>query len=302
MKPSNLGLLAISAFLSISFFGMGNSFADSNSCTSCFQIPPYELELYQDLFPLTIWTDSHVYDHNSIVKVNGHLRPENTVSPILIVITNPIGNVVTVEQITPQPNGDFSLDLNTQSPLWKQDGDYVVKAQSGSDTRQFKTKFTLVTYDHGIPTKCTGNEFSILADNESVYCISFTSTKGTNIHGDGKLDLTAKTLSIKIRGQDADSIVFDIPRYILDSKTSSGDDSKFTVLTDEQIINHKELSSDSDSRQIQIDYDPSKTHTYHIVGTHVVPEFGTVAMLILIGSIGSILVVSRSFSNRFVKF
>lgn len=301
MNLSHLGLCATAAIFLMSVIGVNSVFAESDTCISCVQIPPYELELYQDLFPLIIWTDSPVYDHNSVVTVNGHLRPENTVSPVLIVITNPIGNIVTVEQITPQANGDFSFNLNTQSPLWKQDGDYVIKAQSGSDTRQFKTKFTLVDYGTGLVTKCN-NEFSILADNGALFCIPFKSTKGTNIHGDGKLDIATKTLSVKIRGQDADSVILDIPRYVLDSKTASGADSKFTVMTDGQIINYVELSSDNDSRQIQIDYNPAKTHTYQIIGTHVVPEFGPLVMLILVGSVGSVLILGRSFSSRFVKF
>ena len=155
-------------------------------CINCVQIQSYEIDLYKEMFPLTVWTDLPLYDHHSIIKINGYLKPQNTIAPVLIVITNPIGNVVTIQQLSSDVDGNFSFELNTESPLFKQDGDYILKVQSGTETRQFKTMFTLTS-------------------------------------------------------------------------------------------------------------DP-------LIQPHVVPEFGSVALLILIGSIMSILVISKSFSNRFVKF
>ena len=302
MRMAAFGLVGISAILFVSVFGLTSSFAQTDSCFNCIQILPHNIELYQDLFPLIIWSDSYVYERNSIVTINGHLRPENTVSPVLIVVTNPIGNVITVEQISTGKNGHFSFTLNTGSPLWKQDGEYVIKAQSGADTRQFKTKITLVTYDVGVANKCTSQDIPIIADNGESYCLPFKSEKGTALNADGTLSISDKTLALKIRSPNADSITFDIPRYLLDSKSSSGNDSDFVVMSGGKIVEFERLSSDADSRQIKINYDPTKSRSYQIVGTHVVPEFGPVMMLVLFGSIGLILFFNRTFSNRFVKF
>ena len=156
------------------------------TCINCVRIHSYEIDLYKEMFPLTVWTDLPLYDHHSTIKINGYLKPQNTIAPVLIVITNPIGNVVTIQQLSSDVDGNFSFELNTESPLFKQDGDYILKVQSGTETRQFKTMFTLTS-------------------------------------------------------------------------------------------------------------DP-------LIQPHVVPEFGSVALLILIGSIMSILVISKSFYNRFVKF
>jgi len=156
------------------------------TCINCVQIHSYEIDLYKEMFPLTVWTDLQLYDHHSTIKINGYLKPQNTIAPILVVVTNPVGNIVTIQQLSSDVDGNFSFELNSESPLLKQDGDYILKVQSGTETRQFKTMFTLTS-------------------------------------------------------------------------------------------------------------DP-------LIQPHVVPEFGSVALLILIGSIMSILVISKSFSNRFVKF
>ncbi|GDY16405.1 hypothetical protein LBMAG54_12610 [Nitrosopumilaceae archaeon] len=163
-----------------------SSTKSETTCTACVQIHSYEIDLYKEMFPLTVWTDLQLYDHHSTIKINGYLKPQNTIAPVLIVVTNPIGNVVTIQQLSSDVDGNFSFELNTESPLLKQDGDYILKVQSGTETRQFKTMFTLTS-------------------------------------------------------------------------------------------------------------DP-------LIQPHIVPEFGSVTLLILIGSIMSILVISKSFSNRFVKF
>ncbi|MCV0373563.1 MAG: PEFG-CTERM sorting domain-containing protein [Nitrosarchaeum sp.] len=302
MSMVAFGLVGISAVLFVSGFGLTLSFAQTDSCFNCIQILPHNIELYQDLFPLTIWSDSYSYDRGSTVTIHGHLRPENTVSPVLIVVTSPIGNVITVEQISPKKTGDFSFTLNTNSPLWKQDGEYVIKAQSGADTRQFKTKFNLVSFGVDNVNKCTAQDIPIIADDGKSYCLPFKSEKGTALNADGTLSISSKTLALKIRGSNADSITLDIPRYLLDSKSSSGNDSDFIVMSGGNIVEFERLSSDADSRQIKISYDPTKSRSYQIVGTHVVPEFGPVMMIILFGSIGLILFFNRTFSNRFVKF
>jgi predicted secreted protein with PEFG-CTERM motif len=278
------------------------SYAESEiTCINCVQIPSYELDLYKEMFPLTVWTDSQIYDHSSTITVNGYLKPQNTVAPILVVVTNPIGNVVTVQQLSSDANGNFSFKLNTASPLWSQNGDYILKVQSGTETRQFKTKFTLVPSLIGSVDKCTSNEISVLANNGHIYCIPFQVTSGVVTGTAGKLNSDTKTITLDIRGHDIESISFGIPRYVLDSKSVAGGDSDFIVMTNGKMVKYQELESTSDHRQIKLDYSIDDQTTIEIIGTNIVPEFGSISLLILIGSITSILIISKSFSNRFVK-
>jgi predicted secreted protein with PEFG-CTERM motif len=292
-------ILIILAFASLSLVATSN--AEYMSCMDCVQIPSYEVDHYKAMFPITVWTDSTVYDHHSIIKVTGHLKPQNTVSPILVVVTNPTGNVVTIQQFASEGEGDFSFELNTQSPLWTQNGDYVLKVQSGVDTRQFKTKFTLVPSLSGAVNNCKSDEISTQANNGRIYCIPFKITSGTVTSTKGTLNSDTNTFSFELKGYDISSVILQIPRYVLDSKSSDGD-SVFSVMSNGKMIQPKELESDSISRNIQLDFLTTNKVTIDIIGTHAIPEFGSIALLILIGSIMSILVISKSFSNRLVKF
>lgn len=292
-------ILIILAFASLSLVATSN--AEYMPCMDCVQIPSYEVDHYKAMFPITVWTDSTVYDHHSIIKVSGHLKPQNTVSPILVVVTNPTGNVVSIQQFTSEGDGDFSFELNTQSPLWTQNGDYVLKVQSGVDTRQFKTKFTLVSSLSGAVNNCKSDEISTQANNGRIYCIPFKITSGTVTSTKGTLNSDTNTFSFELKGHDISSVILQIPRYVLDSKSSNAD-SVFTVMSNGKMIQPKELESDSISRNIQLDFSTTNKVTINVIGTHAIPEFGSITLLILIGSIMSILVISKSFSNRLVKF
>ncbi|MBA4462784.1 MAG: PEFG-CTERM sorting domain-containing protein [Nitrosopumilus sp.] len=50
---------------------------------------------------------------------------------VTLKVIAPNGNVVSVEQITPDLDGKFAKDITTGGPLWTQDGIYTVSAQQG---------------------------------------------------------------------------------------------------------------------------------------------------------------------------
>ena len=288
-------ILAVIPVVLFSVLGVNLAYGQSEmTCPSCVQIPYDKIELYKKLFPLIIWTDSQVYDHNSKINVNGFLRPENAVAPVTITVTNPIGNIVAVEQISTKDDGNFSFVLNTSGPTMKKDGEYVIKATSGSDTRIFKTKVTLVSHDLGDVDNCIEKEIIVTANNGGVYCIPFDVNKGKTTRVDGTLDITTKTLSLNIRAQDIESMILHIPRYILDSKSSDGVDSNFVVMSFDKMIPYEELESDSFTRSIKIEYSPVRNGQIDIVGTKVIPEFGAITIMILLASISAILLFSKT--------
>ena len=64
---------------------------------------------------------------SNTISLSGHTaNPSNAIS---IVVTSPNGNIVTIDQVTPNANGDFATTIQTNSALWKQDGFYTVSAQ-----------------------------------------------------------------------------------------------------------------------------------------------------------------------------
>ena len=50
---------------------------------------------------------------------------------ITIIASSPNGNVVTIAQITPGPNGEFETEIKIGGSLWKEDGTYTITANQG---------------------------------------------------------------------------------------------------------------------------------------------------------------------------
>ena len=48
-------------------------------------------------------------------------------------VAAPNGNIIDAGQVAPGLDGSFATDINIGGPLWKQDGDYVVSAQQGTN-------------------------------------------------------------------------------------------------------------------------------------------------------------------------
>ena len=262
------------------------------NCQGCHTISSADVESYKKDFAIILWTDQTTFDHDSIITMNGHLRPENTFHPIIITVTNPIGNIVAIEQIEPQSDGDFQFTLNTSGPLWNSDGQYIIKAQSGSENRSFRTAINIISLDLGEKSECAANEIVVPADNTGVYCIPYMAS-GETTGVEGFLNTQSKTLILDFRGRAIDSITLDIPRYILDSQ-SGGVDAPFIVLQNGLAIDAEEVPTTfDDMRKLKIDIPPDQRGKIEIIGTSVVPEFGTIAMLILVVAITSIVIATK---------
>ena len=69
---------------------------------------------------------------STTIGIIGH--SDRTNIDVTLKVVAPNGNVVSVEQITPNLDGEFAKDITTGGPLWSQDGVYTVTAQQGESS------------------------------------------------------------------------------------------------------------------------------------------------------------------------
>ncbi|MEK6971277.1 MAG: hypothetical protein AABW60_00820, partial [Thermoproteota archaeon] len=69
--------------------------------------------------PVSIETDMSSYDHNSMITVQGKVANIRPGVDITIRVTNPLNNVVTVDQLKVNSDGTFQTTFNTSGLLWK---------------------------------------------------------------------------------------------------------------------------------------------------------------------------------------
>jgi len=100
---------------------------------------------YASVEPLSVITEEFYAEGNTIT-ISGHVKDFDSSDPmkmmdVTIAITAPNGNLVTVLQITPNSDGDYSKSF-TAGGMMKDDGDYTVKAQWGAQSNQTVFKYS----------------------------------------------------------------------------------------------------------------------------------------------------------------
>jgi predicted secreted protein with PEFG-CTERM motif len=263
--------------------------ANELACPGCVEGGYDKLEAYKKLFPIVIWTDKEVYDHQSTIVVSGHVRNPTTDVDVTIKVVGPTGNVVKVEQLTVDNNGDFEAAFNTASPLWSRSGIYTITAQYGGDSRTDRVQIEVLGE---MSTTCDSNELEAKVGNKG-YCIPYT-VSGATVGG-GILNIGTKSLIVKIMAESQGEITLEIPRSVLDSKSGGRDDSFFVLVDEEETDYDEKVTSTTRSVTIQFLAGAEKIE---IIGTQIVPEFGPIAALVLAVAIISIIAVSAKTRLR----
>ena len=71
---------------------------------------------------MTIETDKQVYDHASTIILSGNVYPVDLRgSEVTIVCKSPAPGICGVFQLKPDSNGDFSVEIKTQTAMMKYD-------------------------------------------------------------------------------------------------------------------------------------------------------------------------------------
>ena len=78
---------------------------------------------------------ANAMEGSDTIEITGQTTKSN--EDVIFTVTAPNGNLVSVDQISPNANGDFATDISVGGPLWSQDGIYTVTAQQGSGNSNF---------------------------------------------------------------------------------------------------------------------------------------------------------------------
>ena len=75
---------------------------------------------------------ANAMEGSDTIEITGQTSKTN--EDVTFSVTSPNGNLVSVDQISPDTTGDFTTDISVGGPLWSQDGAYTVTAQQGNDS------------------------------------------------------------------------------------------------------------------------------------------------------------------------
>ena len=68
---------------------------------------------------------------SNTIEITGQTTRTN--DDVTFTVKSPNGNLISVDQISPNSNGYFGTNIGVGGPLWTQDGSYTITAQQGSN-------------------------------------------------------------------------------------------------------------------------------------------------------------------------
>ena len=241
----------------------------------------------QDSLPITVDTDKRIYDHASEVTVSGTVANVREGTPVTVTVIGPQGNLASANQVEVSEDNTFEAMFSTASALFNTNGIYTVRVQYGPQEINDKTTFEIVG---DVPTEesaCGDGELAVKGGGE-VFCVPYE-IDGAVVTG-ASASSAKQSLVLKVETESDGSVRLAIPRDVLDA-TEDGSDVDFIVLVDDEESDFEEVDSDDSTRTVEITF-PEGASQIEIIGTYAVPEFGTMAAIILAVAIVSIIAVS----------
>ena len=246
---------------------------------------------------ITVETSNDVYHSGDFVVVFGKVQTVFENTPITIQILNQ-GNIVGIAQIEVAQDGTYVTSFNASGPLWINDGTYQISVAYSTTTAQTTFEFFSQMIDKSSAV------FPVQIPNSGTFDVGYT-IRGGEV---SSIWMDQSRYSVGVLLQDVNSngnLILKLPTENFDAKTD-GENIDFIVLISKENdpavqvqVEYEEIAVGDNYRTIRIQLEEGDGEVI-IVGTYVIPEFGSVVIIILVVAVSSAIIISKSrFSVRY---
>ncbi len=226
------------------------------------------------------------YEEGETVVVSGQVDVVLEKTPIIIQILHD-KNIVDIAQEEVSQDGSYTATFKAEGDRWQDDGKYTAKATYGPTGNVYEISFDFQTKESA---KETAEIFEVKAGDAGTFDIPYTIKGG--IVKDIIVDPQILGLIATIQSSDDGSLTLDLGRKWIDAKKSDGMDDTYIIYIDGLEVAYEESTADEDSRVITIQFQEGDSDI-EIIGTQVIPEFGSIALVVFVVAITSAVLVSR---------
>ena len=249
---------------------------------------------------ISLSTSNNIYYSGDYVVIFGSVNTIFENMPLTIQIYHE-SNLVDVAQVAVAQDGTFVKSFNAVGQQWKEEGTYTIRAQYTS-TQIAETTFEFFSQ---VIDKSSA-VFPVQIPNSGTFDVGYT-IRGGEVYN---IMMDQERYSIVVTLMDVNSngnIILKLPRESFDALKSDGSVNTFIILINKkdghsgsfEQVEYEEIATGDNYRTIRI---PLEEHDQEIrvIGTYVIPEFGSVVIIILVVAVSSAIIISKSrFSVRY---
>jgi len=247
---------------------------------------------------ISLSTSNDVYYSGDYIVVFGSVNTifENT--PITIQIYYE-SNLVDVAQVSVAQDGTFVKSFNAVGQQWDGEGTYTVRAQYTS-TQIAETTFEFFSQ---VIDKSSA-VFPVQIPNSGTFDVGYTIRGGEVTGIDMSLDRYSLLVETTVNANG--NLILKLPRESVDAQGDGKDNTCIMLISKENNkpedfvqVEYEEVATSSDYRTIRIPLEDGDKWV-EVVGTYVIPEFGSIVIIILVVAVSSAIIISKSrFSVRY---
>ena len=276
MKSKEISVIIISSMILLPFFA-GETFAQENQS-------------------LTITTEKESYSAGEPIQIVGLVESKVTDFKVTLRVFNPMNNLITIDELDVNDDGTFHGEISTSiGGLWEKDGTYTIIAN------YYASEVSTTQFEYGVMISAGVQdvvpEFSVTEDEDYLQSTMLEDYElGYELTGAKIIRITPdtemKSLIFEIETYSDGELRITLPKDVIDT-----DEEGFFILVDGIETNHEAVSNlENWSFVIPFSYGSEEIE---IIGTFVIPEFGTIAALVLVTAISVIVMISAKNKQIF---
>ena len=247
---------------------------------------------------VTLSTSNDIYYDGDHVVVFGNVNTFFENLPITIQIYHET-NLISVAQVPVAKDGTFVSSFYATGSNWHDEGTYTIRAQ------YTPTQMAEMTFEFfGQAIDKSSAVFPVAIPNSGTFDVGYT-VRGGEVK-DVVMNQERYSLVVETVMTTNGNMILKLPRDSFDAQYDDAD-TTFIILISKQNkvaadfmqVEYEEIAVGPDYRTIRIPLEEGDRWV-EVIGTYVIPEFGSMVAIILVVAVSSAIIVSKSkFSVRY---
>ena len=249
--------------------------------------------------PISLSTNSDIYYNGDHVVVFGKVNTIFEDRPITIQIYYE-SNLIGIAQPDVAKDGTFVASFYATGLKWKDEGTYTVRAQyTPTQIAEISFEFFSQVVDSSAAA------FPVDIPYSGTFPVGYT-IRGGDVHN---ITMNQERYSVLVETtmNSNGNLILKLPRESFDAQKSDNVDDTFIILISKENnepenfvqVEYEEIATSSDYRTVLITLEEGDRWV-EVIGTYVIPEFGSIVIIILVVAVSSAIIISKSrFSVRY---
>ena len=241
---------------------------------------------------MSLSTNSDIYYNGDYIVAFGSVSTIFEEMPVTIQIYHD-ANLISVAQVPVAADGTYAATFTAVGNQWMDEGTYSI--------RSFYTPTILAesTFDfyNQIIDKSSA-EFPVEIPNSGTFDVGYT-IRGGEVK-DIEMNMDRYSILVQVTMDTNGNLILKLPRESFDAQ-SDGTDENFIILVSKENtspenfmnVEYEDVAIGSEYRTIRIPLEEGDK-CVEIIGTYIIPEFGSIAIIILVVAVSSAIIISKN--------